>query len=233
MNIYLVRHAQAGNLKDYDQISELGKLQAKKLGNFFHSKEIHFDCLISGTLKRHVLTLNYVVDDLNSKKYMKFESLNEISEKDFINLLNYFKEKDHTIKYIYKKFLTNNLKNSKQKYLYMVLLKKIFENWIFDNNSIYNFSDFKNKVYEFFFHLEDLIYQNNYQNILVVSSGTPIALLIGKILKLDDQKSLELLKKIYNTAYTILKVTNIKPIKLQIQTMFEKNHLLPSEVTLI
>lgn len=233
MNIYIVRHAQAGSLENYDQISELGRLQAKKLGEFFHSKKIYFDCLISGTLKRHILTLNYIIDNPSSKNYFQFECLNEISEESFKNLLNWYKEKDHTIKFIYKKFLTNNLKNSQQKYLYMVLLKKIFENWILDNNFNYSFSNFKTKVYEFFFELENLISRNNYENILVISSGTPIVLLIGKILKLDDQNSLELLKKIYNTSYTILKVTNIKPIEFQIQSMFERNHLLPNEVTLI
>ena len=50
--IFLVRHGQAGTRKDYDSLSELGQRQAKLLGEYFVSEEIHFTSAYSGALIR-------------------------------------------------------------------------------------------------------------------------------------------------------------------------------------
>ena len=54
--IYLVRHGQAGTRKAYDSLSELGKRQARLLGEFFVSERIHFAAAFSGTLVRQTET---------------------------------------------------------------------------------------------------------------------------------------------------------------------------------
>ncbi len=57
--IYLVRHGQASFGQDnYDVLSELGKLQARWLGQWFNEQELHFDGLYSGQLQRQIHTLN-------------------------------------------------------------------------------------------------------------------------------------------------------------------------------
>jgi broad specificity phosphatase PhoE len=50
--IYLVRHGQAGTRKDYDSLSDLGRRQAKLLGEYFVSEKIHFTAAYSGALVR-------------------------------------------------------------------------------------------------------------------------------------------------------------------------------------
>ncbi len=40
--IYLVRHGQAGTRKAYDAFSDLGRRQARLLGEYFVSEKIHF-----------------------------------------------------------------------------------------------------------------------------------------------------------------------------------------------
>ena len=56
--LYLVRHGQASfGAEDYDHLSELGRRQSVRLGEYFAERGIHFDGLIAGTLRRHKQTL--------------------------------------------------------------------------------------------------------------------------------------------------------------------------------
>jgi broad specificity phosphatase PhoE len=50
--IYLVRHGQAGTRKAYDSLSDLGKRQARLLGEYFVREKIHFRAAYSGALVR-------------------------------------------------------------------------------------------------------------------------------------------------------------------------------------
>ena len=56
--LYLVRHGQASfGAADYDQLSELGTRQCHALGLWFAQRGIAFEGVIRGTLKRHVQSL--------------------------------------------------------------------------------------------------------------------------------------------------------------------------------
>ena len=50
--VYLVRHGQAGTRKAYDSLSELGRRQARLLGEYFVSEKIQFAAAYSGALVR-------------------------------------------------------------------------------------------------------------------------------------------------------------------------------------
>jgi broad specificity phosphatase PhoE len=50
--VYLVRHGQAGTRKAYDALSELGRRQARLLGEYFVSEGIQFAAAYSGELVR-------------------------------------------------------------------------------------------------------------------------------------------------------------------------------------
>jgi broad specificity phosphatase PhoE len=52
--LYLVRHGQASfGADDYDQLSELGHRQARRLGEYWRERGMRFDAVILGTLRRH------------------------------------------------------------------------------------------------------------------------------------------------------------------------------------
>jgi broad specificity phosphatase PhoE len=59
-NIYLVRHGQAGTRDSYDSLSELGRRQARLLGEYFVSQQISFDAAHVGTLMRQRETADRV-----------------------------------------------------------------------------------------------------------------------------------------------------------------------------
>jgi broad specificity phosphatase PhoE len=61
--IYLVRHGQASfGTEDYDRLSETGFAQARLLGAFFSLRAIRFDALYTGTLRRHAETAQGILD---------------------------------------------------------------------------------------------------------------------------------------------------------------------------
>lgn len=50
----LVRHGQASfGADDYDQLSPLGARQCERLGAHWRERGVHFDAVLTGTLKRH------------------------------------------------------------------------------------------------------------------------------------------------------------------------------------
>jgi broad specificity phosphatase PhoE len=50
--VYLVRHGQGGTRKAYDSLSELGRRQARLLGEYFIAEKICFNAAYSGALVR-------------------------------------------------------------------------------------------------------------------------------------------------------------------------------------
>jgi broad specificity phosphatase PhoE len=52
-NIYLVRHGQAGTRDSYDSLSELGRRQARLLGEYLVSQKIEFAEAFAGGMQRH------------------------------------------------------------------------------------------------------------------------------------------------------------------------------------
>jgi broad specificity phosphatase PhoE len=55
--LYLVRHGQASlGADDYDNLSELGRRQSLRLGQYFAAKGLQFEAVLCGSLKRHAQT---------------------------------------------------------------------------------------------------------------------------------------------------------------------------------
>ena len=64
-SLYLVRHGQASLAStDYDQLSELGERQARRLGEYWRAKGLRFDLVLCGTLRRHRQTLAGILQGL-------------------------------------------------------------------------------------------------------------------------------------------------------------------------
>jgi broad specificity phosphatase PhoE len=56
-HLYLVRHAQASlGAQNYDRLSELGIKQSQQLGRYWRDKGLKFDAVLTGTLDRHAQT---------------------------------------------------------------------------------------------------------------------------------------------------------------------------------
>lgn len=54
--LYLIRHGQAGTREHYDSLSDLGRTQARLMGEHFRAQGIHFSAAYSGSLARQRAT---------------------------------------------------------------------------------------------------------------------------------------------------------------------------------
>ena len=61
-SIYLIRHGQAGPRQRYDELSALGREQARRLGEHLASRRLRFDAVVSGTLNRQRETALAIAD---------------------------------------------------------------------------------------------------------------------------------------------------------------------------
>lgn len=59
-NIYFVRHGQAGTRESYDSLSELGRRQARLLGEYFVAQGVEFAAVYAGELNRQQQTAREV-----------------------------------------------------------------------------------------------------------------------------------------------------------------------------
>ena len=63
--LYLVRHGQASfGAADYDTLSDIGRRQSLRLGEYWRSKGQTFDAVLVGTLKRQTQTLDGILEGL-------------------------------------------------------------------------------------------------------------------------------------------------------------------------
>jgi broad specificity phosphatase PhoE len=60
-SLYLVRHGQAGLRHDYDTLSDLGRTQARLLGEYLAGQKVRFSAVYSGALKRQSETAREVL----------------------------------------------------------------------------------------------------------------------------------------------------------------------------
>jgi broad specificity phosphatase PhoE len=61
--LYLIRHGQAGTRENYDSLSDLGRTQARLLGEHFRTQGINFAAAYSGSLSRQLTTAAEVLPD--------------------------------------------------------------------------------------------------------------------------------------------------------------------------
>ena len=89
--LYLVRHAQASfHSADYDCLSALGERQSRWLGEYFASRDIRFDVLVTGTLRRHRQTLAGILEGMELDTGGDAVELPGLDEYDFRALVAAF-----------------------------------------------------------------------------------------------------------------------------------------------
>lgn len=188
--LYLVRHGQASfGAADYDQLSELGQRQSVRLGEYFAHQGIHFDGLIAGTLRRHKQTLAGILQGMDrAGEHLAWEGLNEYDSEAVIAAIHPGpRERPRTPEEVRHHFRL--LRDGLAQWMSGAAVPGGMPTW----------REFLAGVAGALDHVR----ANHYgQNVLVVTSGGPIATAVGHVLGASPQATIELNMRIRNTAVT-------------------------------
>ncbi|OQW87107.1 MAG: histidine phosphatase family protein [Rhodoferax ferrireducens] len=207
--LYLVRHAQASfGAADYDQLSALGQRQSLRLGQHFASKGVRFDAVVSGTLNRHTQTLQGISQGLGAPLVATpWPGLNEYDGHAVIAAIQPHPPPPADTAEPYKHHFR--------------LLRQGLLQWMLGRSQpagLPSWADFRQGAVDALRHVQD----SGAQNILLVSSGGPIACAVGHVLATPPEATVELNMRLRNTSVTEFVVT---PKYLALQTYNTLPHL--------
>jgi broad specificity phosphatase PhoE len=188
--LYLVRHGQASfGADDYDHLSDLGRRQSLRLGEYFAQKGIQFDGLIAGTLRRQKQTLAAILEGMNQAgEHLSWEGLNEYDSAAVIAAIHPqpLERPDSPERYRH----------------HFRLLRDGLAQWmagVVSPKGMPSYTEFSAGVAGALDHVR----ANHYgKSVLVVTSGGPISTAVGLVLGTSPETTIDLNMRIRNTAIT-------------------------------
>lgn len=226
-SIYLIRHGQASFAKqNYDLLSPLGEEQARHLGKSLVHRIASVDHVVTGSMVRHKQTAQHCLEGLSC-------ALPEISEDDGWN------EYDHQqiLHRLSDDFATPEgiqrhvAQQPNPKAAFESLFNEAVHRWMsgdHDGDYSESYIQFKTRVNR---ALDDLVAQHaNAGNILVFTSGGPIALLTQALMQTGESRLTQLNWTLVNCGITKLVKTKDR---LFLSTLNEHSHFEGSNTHMI
>lgn len=188
-HLYLVRHGQASlGAADYDQLSPLGQQQSHRLGEHWRTLGIHFDAVITGSMKRHAQTLAGIQTGMSTQhEAVVLPALNEYDAEAVIRTIQPGELIKATTPEGYKQHFR--------------LLRDGLTQWmagVVSPQGMPSYSDFAHGVRSTL----DQIRQQHEGHVLLVSSSGPIATAVAQVLRTSPETSIELNMRLRNTSVT-------------------------------
>ena len=187
--LYLVRHGQASfGADDYDVLSAMGHQQSARLGEYFKFKGIAFDAALTGTLKRQIQTYSGICQGMGCEPVAtQWPGLNEYDSHAVIATIHPQKLEKPTSPEMYRDHF-RLLKDGLAQWMIGVVSPKGMPSYI----------DFALGVTSALDHVR----KNCDGNVLLVSSGGPIATAVGHVLGTSPETTIELNLRIRNCSVT-------------------------------
>ncbi len=209
--LYLVRHGQASfGAEDYDQLSELGRRQSVRLGQYLRDKGLGFDAVLTGTLRRHAQTWDGIAEGAGlDLQPMLFPGLNEYDSHAVIEAVHPMPLQKPDTPELYRHHFR--------------LLRDGLAQWmagVVSPRGMPSYLDFVHGITSAL----DLVRREHTGNVLLVSSGGPIATAVGHILGTPPETTIELNMRIRNSALTEFAFTPKRHMLLTYNTLPHLDH---------
>jgi broad specificity phosphatase PhoE len=173
---------------DYDQLSPLGAQQSQRLGEHWRGQGITFDAVITGTMKRHAQTLAGIQQGMETQHAaLMWPGLNEYDAEAVIRAIQPGELVKPTTPEGYKQ--------------YFRLLRDGLAQWmagVVSPQGMPSYTEFVQGVTSALDHIR----QHHDGNVLLVSSGGPIATAVAHVLRTSPETSIELNMRLRNSAVT-------------------------------
>jgi len=184
---------------DYDALSKVGQEQSRVLGQMLALSGLRFDRVLQGNMKRHSETARFCLDEMPEARTIEAAPwLNEFDHQAILSGLHPNFAEPHNVKAFLKKYPEPAKAFHKE-------FEKAMQRWMQgDHDSEYpeSYSDFKQRCWD---GLRGLLKQAGAdENILLFTSGGPIASLMQLALQLSDRMMLRLNGAIVNCSISRL-----------------------------
>lgn len=193
--IYLVRHGQASFGKEnYDQLSPRGWEQGRILGRWLAGK-VEPGAIFGGNLQRHRETVEAITTGygVSLPDMQVLEGLNEFDHLEVVERLR----PEWADKQVMARDLASFPKPARA---FQQAFEKAVTRWVsgeFDQEYSETWHGFRNRVGH---ALDQLIDLADGADVIVSTSGGPIAVIAQRLLELSDRKALEMNNVIANTS---------------------------------
>ena len=208
--LYLVRHGQASfGADDYDNLSELGRRQSVRLGEYWRDKGLTFDAVLMGTLKRHAQTWAGIAEGMATNAGvgatpLLWPGLNEYDSAAVIAAIHPAKLEKPDTPELYRHHFR--------------LLRDGLTQWmngVVSPQGMPTYSEFLHGVTSALDHVR----KEHSGNVLIVSSGGPISTAVGHILGTSPEVTIELNLRIRNASITDFTFTPKRHMLLTYNTL--------------
>ncbi|MFY9555102.1 MAG: histidine phosphatase family protein [Blastocatellia bacterium] len=211
--IYLIRHAQAGSRDNYDVLSELGRQQARLLGEHFLSQGVELDAVYTGGMRRQRETAEIACDELAragraAPNPVTDERWNEFSLISVYRAIakRMMKEDDAFARDIAEMQQAIARDPHTTGGAVGRCDQAVIRAWIENRYPEYegeSWSSFRSRIQ---LCGSDISSNNRAEKaIAIFTSATPIAITAGAALGLSDEKLLSILGVIYNTSVSVMR----------------------------
>jgi broad specificity phosphatase PhoE len=210
--LYLVRHGQASfGADDYDKLSDLGHRQSVQLGAYFAGKGLKFDAVLTGTLRRHAETFQGIAQGMGTThEALSWPGLNEYDSEAVIGAIHPHKLEKPTSPEMYR--------------AHFRLLRDGLAQWmagVVSPRGMPSYNDFVTGITSALDHIRA---KHHGQNVLVVSSGGPIATAVGHVLGTPPETTIELNLRIRNSSVTEFAFTPKRHMLVTYNTLPHLDH---------
>ncbi len=199
--IYFIRHGQASfTSRNYDRLSETGVRQSELLGDYLRRLGLHFDEAVCGTLERHRATAAAVLGRLaegQAPSTPRIES--DLDEHDTVHIARgqyaELTEKDPALLDDYQNMFTDNL-------AFKRVYQRVMLRWMagrFSAPDLETYPQFLGRVDR----ITHQLMASAAENVIVFTSGGPIATVMRLTLGLADEKALALTWRLRNASISV------------------------------
>lgn len=212
--LYLVRHGQASfGAADYDQLSAGGLVQARRLGAYWRAHGMRFDAVVTGTLRRHAQTLDGIVDMLEGVPAPRaIPALDEYDSAALIRAIHPGPLPRADTPELFRQHFR--------------LLCDALAQWMAGTISPEGMPEWEQFAGGVHALLDEVRRAHVGQNVLVVSSGGPIATAVAQVLGATPEVGIALNMRLRNSSVSELSVSQRR---LMLQTFNTLPHLTAPE----
>jgi broad specificity phosphatase PhoE len=189
--LYLVRHGQASfGADDYDRLSDLGRRQSVRLGEYWRERGMAFDAVITGTLTRHRQTWDGIAEGLALSQcdVLPWPGLNEYDSAAVIATIHPEPLAKPDTPELYRHHFR--------------LLRDGLAAWMQGRTAPAGMPSYLDFLAGVTTALDHVRARHHGAKVLVVSSGGPISTAVGHVLRTPPETTIELNLRLRNTSVT-------------------------------